>query len=158
MTSEFDKLLFEDAESIEYQNLPEDFLHRLVIEQDDQFVATNALAELSKRGSGGEISAKILKTGIGDNHLKAQAFSVLYRADMDSALRLLPELLPNANTTMLSSIAEMLNMDLEQLLTAEDGRSIVRALAHQILSKQLEEFSDSREIESFLVAVKSSGG
>ncbi len=156
--SDFDNLLFEDAESIKYQNLTEDFLHRLVIEQDDQFVATNALSELSKRGFGGEISEKILKTGIGDKHLKAQAFSALYLADLDSALRLLPELLPNADTTMLSSIAEMLNMDLEQLLTTEDGQSIVRAVAHQIRSKHLEEFRDSSEIESFLFAVKCSGG
>ena len=156
--SEFDKLLFEDAESIEYHNLPGDILHRLVIEQDDQFVATNALAELAMRRSGREIAEKILKDGIGDKHLKAQAFSVLYLADMNSALRLLPELLPNADTTMLSSIVEMLNMDMKHLFTAENGRSIVRAVVQQILTKQLEAFRDSREIESFLFAVKSSGG
>ncbi len=128
--SDFDNLLFEDAESIKYQNLTEDFLHRLVIEQDDQFVGNECTFRVVK--------ARVWRRNLGKdpedwNWRQASEGTSIFRSCIEPTWIVLCGCFQSycqmLTQTMLTSIAEMLYMDLEQLLTTEDGNLLfVRSL------------------------------
>ncbi|MEK7433931.1 MAG: hypothetical protein AABZ74_12410 [Cyanobacteriota bacterium] len=103
----------QDSEQIDYSEIDEEDLKKLVLDFYDPEIATSALSELSIRKSKLiiDLSNTILKDSIGDNFLQSLAFKSLYEFEKNKAIEYIKNNYLKCDKRILLSIMESIIID-----------------------------------------------
>lgn len=149
---DLDKFILMDPDDIPYDTLSEEVLQQLVLNQDDLFVATHSLGELSRKQSIliEPTAVNIIEQNYGDHHLVAHAFEVLYGCNRDLSMSLIPLLIKTDDIVILNSIVREVYFDTCHLPDSAETRQLFTLLKKEILKKEITDFSDPEDIQGFL--------
>src|SRR6185437_5454998 len=100
-----DQLRLLSDHQIDYQRLSEDVLAQLAV-GDEQFVATSALFELSRRRSSraAEAARQILDDDRADHYLRSSAIGVLFKFAPEAAADYIGRLAASADATLVQGM------------------------------------------------------
>jgi hypothetical protein len=138
-----DQLRLLSDHQIEYQRLSDDVLTQLAV-GDDQFVATSALFELSRRRSAAATVAagRILDRGSADHYLQASAIGVLLKFAPEAAAEYMRRLATSADATLVQGMIELIEEE-PLAFSVDPARSAARQVATRV--RELEPTHDPEE-------------
>ena len=153
---DFEQLTMLNAEDIEYDSLCDETLQKLVLKQNDLFIATYAFGELWQRESSltSQIANRILVENLGDRHLRAQAFSILYQCSKPLALEKMKSLLDDEDDVVLAAILEMVYMDIDFFKSDVERFSLASKLAKLLAKRQDEKYCNPVEMKLIIETFK----
>jgi hypothetical protein len=146
-----DQLRLLSDHDIEYWRLSDDLLAQLATGYD-QFVATSALYELSKRRSdrAAQVAREILRQQIADHFLRGSALGVLFKFEPAEAIDAIRRMIGSADDVLVRSVIELIQEE-RPAFTSEPGLSAARAVAAR--ARELgppDDAEDAAEREKFL--------
>lgn len=118
----------QDSEQIDYSEIEEEDLKKIVLDFYDPEIATSALSELSIRKSKLiiDLSNTILKDSIGDNYLQSLAFKNLYEFEKNNAIEYIKNNYLKCDKRILLSIMESIIIDENYFKNNLELKSIAR--------------------------------
>jgi len=104
--NKIDNLMMLGHDSIDYQALLPQELADLILANEDFFVSTSALAELSMRehSLAGEVASQIFAQNLGDQWIQAAAFDELYKWKKSEALNVFDNIIEDAPLVVLDAV------------------------------------------------------
>lgn len=149
----FDELTMLDPEDIPYTELSDEFLRKLIFENEDLYMATYALGELSRRNSSlvTDVALKILDEGYGDEYLQAKAFNSLYFGNRELAIDQIADILVNGcKSDLLLEIIRMIVMDINDFYDNPELKKVASELVEYVEKFQTSDFKNDEDVEVFL--------
>ena len=143
-----DEIFMMDSEDVDYKSLPNHVLYHLILVDEDPFVSTNALTELSIRNSpiAYHAAIKIWSNNLGDNILKASALYVAYKLSPETAFTLFKSNEAEENRPVLE---EMVEIFLVENLNPRNNKPIATLIKKRIDNTDRSTFRDLDNIENF---------
>lgn len=141
-------------EDVDYLALDDETLFDLAARPGDQFIATSALAELSRRNAPGTRAAALaILTGTwADRHLRAFAIPTLYEVDRRGALDIMTALLDDTtDPKLLDAMVECVLAN-EDHFHAADQHAFTSKLARRVASEPPDTTTDIDDRQAFIAA------
>jgi len=148
MEAKINELLILTDDQIDYQSLPEDTLKQLAL-NDELFIATSALTELSIRNSpcAASVAWEILSQAHGDHHLQARAVEVLFEVNRKQAMDWIEQQVPECEPFMLNAIMELI-IENESDFKFDPGLSITHLVIERLAEFDEETRASHLEVKS----------
>ncbi len=145
-----DEILMLTPDQIDFDRLSEDVLIKLVL-AEDQFIATSALGELSRRKSDlvQGLASTVLRECLGDRYLRAAAFEALFTAAPTEAIEYIANVSEECDEYLFNSILETMVENVPFFKASHDTRP-VQAVLNRLMALQKEaQYPRAELVEQF---------